>query len=598
MAIQFFSQQSGQTGKHIASKAFEVNSLNFAPQQGPSSSQNFSQIFQQQQNPFIGPQQLASYSSPQAYSSDAKFQSYPQGNQSPEPLNSGSRLEQLRNDMEVSYRASQEKVRENAQQREAQASAQKEASSAQDQSQAAQESSRKAANEQQGQNHEAQPSEETPSKAEQNKTAKPKSDEQDKAKLSQKTQTGKDAEENGKLPEAQAGKNSASAAKNQDKSKVALASQGKAQNADAAKTNTSEQQLKETVEAGAENSEGKPKTEASKQLEGEATALEAEGKDKKSNTSKESSQTHAEQNAQHLQASAKQLAQPEQGQQNHAAKASAEDGMALNPEQGGSKQASMLSLEGHQHSKADAEPQIIVNDQRNAEARLASLQREAGHDGQSGKGGKQHGQHEQHGARGEKVQNKSIEFNNSPKASEGAKSSSNREFHLLAQRSSDSNNSFGQSSLRQLANHSMQRLQQSPLAQNIRQIQFHMHDQNRGEIRLRLNPENLGQVRIHISINGNQLTGQIMADNAEAARILQEHLHRLESSFREGGFESSGLNVSVGGQGQGASGSEQSREDRRHTASRANNSEGISSESSAPAASLVQESTNQINYTA
>ena len=99
--------------------------------------------------------------------------------------------------------------------------------------------------------------------------------------------------------------------------------------------------------------------------------------------------------------------------------------------------------------------------------------------------------------------------------------------------------------LRSFVQQMVQRLQEGPLAQNLRQLQFRLLEHNRGEIRLRLSPEHLGQLRIHLSVEGSQLSGRIMAESAEAVRILQDHLPQLQESLREGGF--SGLNVSVGG---------------------------------------------------
>ena len=101
--------------------------------------------------------------------------------------------------------------------------------------------------------------------------------------------------------------------------------------------------------------------------------------------------------------------------------------------------------------------------------------------------------------------------------------------------------------LRSWAQQIAENLREGPLAQSVRQLQFRLLDQNRGEIRLRLNPENLGQVHIRVNIDGNQLSGHIVADSAEAARILQDNMQQLEARLRDGGFDNQGLNVSVGG---------------------------------------------------
>ncbi|MEM9424676.1 MAG: flagellar hook-length control protein FliK, partial [Spirochaetota bacterium] len=108
--------------------------------------------------------------------------------------------------------------------------------------------------------------------------------------------------------------------------------------------------------------------------------------------------------------------------------------------------------------------------------------------------------------------------------------------------------------MRSLAQQMIQRFQEGPLAQNLRQLQFRLLDQNRGEIRLRLHPENLGRVSIHLNIDGNLLRGRFVAENAEVARMLQDNMEHLASGLREGGFENQGLDVSVGEESRGFSG--------------------------------------------
>ena len=147
--------------------------------------------------------------------------------------------------------------------------------------------------------------------------------------------------------------------------------------------------------------------------------------------------------------------------------------------------------------------------------------------------------------------------------------------------------------LRSFAQQMVQRLQEGPLAQNLRQLQFRLLEHNRGEIRLRLNPEHLGQLRIHMSVEGSQLSGRIMAESAEAVRILQDNLPQLQESLREGGF--SGLNVSVGG------GQENQQGSAPYGGSRATSGQRMAAEQSeewedlAPIWQLEQ---NQIDYSA
>ena len=133
------------------------------------------------------------------------------------------------------------------------------------------------------------------------------------------------------------------------------------------------------------------------------------------------------------------------------------------------------------------------------------------------------------------------------------------------QQNSFPNSSTTSTGFRSIAQQMFQRLQEGPLAQNIRQLQFRLLDQNRGEIRLHMKPENLGQVRIHLSIEGSQLSGRILAENMEAARILQDNMQHLEASLRAGGFDSQGLNVSIGGDQAGSTDSRESTSGSNYT---------------------------------
>ncbi|HUZ17948.1 MAG TPA: flagellar hook-length control protein FliK [Spirochaetia bacterium] len=83
--------------------------------------------------------------------------------------------------------------------------------------------------------------------------------------------------------------------------------------------------------------------------------------------------------------------------------------------------------------------------------------------------------------------------------------------------------------------------------QLVRQTGILLKDNNMGEIRLLLKPDNLGSVRIRIDLADNNLTGRILVDNNQVAKIIQQNLEALYQGFRDSGFASASLNVSVGG---------------------------------------------------
>ena len=90
----------------------------------------------------------------------------------------------------------------------------------------------------------------------------------------------------------------------------------------------------------------------------------------------------------------------------------------------------------------------------------------------------------------------------------------------------------------------------------VKQSSIILRDNNSGEIRLTLRPEQLGSVRIRISMTDNQLTGRIIVDNAAAKEAFDQNLETLHRAFREGGFETSSLDVTVGGSGGRSRGAE------------------------------------------
>ena len=67
-----------------------------------------------------------------------------------------------------------------------------------------------------------------------------------------------------------------------------------------------------------------------------------------------------------------------------------------------------------------------------------------------------------------------------------------------------------------------------------------------GELRLVLKPENLGSVRILLNLSGDHIEGQIIVENNTIKELFESHLLNLRNAFKEDGFESAALEVSVG----------------------------------------------------
>ena len=71
---------------------------------------------------------------------------------------------------------------------------------------------------------------------------------------------------------------------------------------------------------------------------------------------------------------------------------------------------------------------------------------------------------------------------------------------------------------------------------------------DQGEIRLVLRPENLGSVRIRMQVSQDSVSGRIVVENAAVRQAVEEGLDALRSAFREEGYDTASLDVSVGGE--------------------------------------------------
>jgi flagellar hook-length control protein FliK len=68
-----------------------------------------------------------------------------------------------------------------------------------------------------------------------------------------------------------------------------------------------------------------------------------------------------------------------------------------------------------------------------------------------------------------------------------------------------------------------------------------------GELRLILKPESLGSVRINLNLSGNHIEGRIIVENNTVKEMFESQLTNLSQAFKEDGFESTALEVAVGG---------------------------------------------------
>jgi len=74
-----------------------------------------------------------------------------------------------------------------------------------------------------------------------------------------------------------------------------------------------------------------------------------------------------------------------------------------------------------------------------------------------------------------------------------------------------------------------------------------LKDGDAGTIRLRLRPESLGNVKIELNLSENNISGRIVVESDEAKSAFERNMNALTDAFKQGGFDSAKLEVSVGG---------------------------------------------------
>jgi flagellar hook-length control protein FliK len=86
----------------------------------------------------------------------------------------------------------------------------------------------------------------------------------------------------------------------------------------------------------------------------------------------------------------------------------------------------------------------------------------------------------------------------------------------------------------------------------VRHASIALRDGNEGTIRLALKPESLGNVKIHLEMAENKIIGHIVVESEEALRAFEREISSLEKAFRDSGFESANLEMSLAADGRGA----------------------------------------------
>lgn len=83
--------------------------------------------------------------------------------------------------------------------------------------------------------------------------------------------------------------------------------------------------------------------------------------------------------------------------------------------------------------------------------------------------------------------------------------------------------------------------------QMLKGIQLRTVSQGTSEIRLHLHPENLGEVSLKLTVQGSQISANVIAQNAHVRDALMNNQQHLASALAESGLSLSGFSVDVSG---------------------------------------------------
>jgi flagellar hook-length control protein FliK len=86
----------------------------------------------------------------------------------------------------------------------------------------------------------------------------------------------------------------------------------------------------------------------------------------------------------------------------------------------------------------------------------------------------------------------------------------------------------------------------------VRHASIALRNGGEGTIKIALKPESLGNVKIHLEMSENKITGRIVVESTEALNAFRKEMSALEQAFRDSGFASADLNLSLTADGQNA----------------------------------------------
>ena len=85
----------------------------------------------------------------------------------------------------------------------------------------------------------------------------------------------------------------------------------------------------------------------------------------------------------------------------------------------------------------------------------------------------------------------------------------------------------------------------------VRHASVALRDGGAGTIKIALHPATLGNVKIHLEMAENKITGRIVVESEEALHAFRKELSALEQAFKDSGYASADLNLTLTADGSG-----------------------------------------------